>query len=337
VSPGERALVTGGGGFLGKAIVRELLEDGFNVSSFSRGSYPELEGMGVLSHRGDLGDAAAVSEAVEGNDVVFHTASRVGFWGRYEDFHRTNVEGTGNVIDACRNHRVRYLVYTSSPSVVFGGRDIEGADESIPYPKEHGSHYNRTKAIAERMVLGANGKDLMTLSLRPHLVWGPGDDRLVPRITDAARRGRLRVVGHGRNTVDMVYVDNAARAHLLAYEALRNNPACRGKAYFITNGEPVNTWEAIDRFLDIQGLPPLKGGVPKWAAMVLASIVEAVHTIAGKEGEPMVTRFLIEELTTSHWFDISAAGRDLGYVPHVTMEEGMKAYSRYLKESMGPA
>ena len=209
-----KALVTGGGGFLGKAIVLKLLERGDEVCSFSRGDYPELRKLGVDVVRGDISDAESVGAAVDGTEVVFHVAAKPGIWGPYEEYHRTNVEGTENIITACRNHGVKRLVYTSSPSVVHSGGDVEGIDESTQYADHFETHYPKTKAIAEQMVLKADSKELATVALRPHLIWGPGDNNLVPRLIERGRSGRLRRVGKKQHLVDSTYIDNAAEAHL---------------------------------------------------------------------------------------------------------------------------
>src|SRR5262245_17274506 len=184
-----KALVTGGGGFLGGAIVRLLRQHGREARSFTRTAYPWLDELGVEPVLGDVADPAAVERAVAGVDVVFHVAARAGVWGRHADFFATNVTGTGNVIAAMKKHAVRKLVYTSTPSVVHDGGDLEGADESVPYPKHFVAAYPETKALAEQAVLAANGPELATVALRPHLIWGPGDPHLVPRILERARAG----------------------------------------------------------------------------------------------------------------------------------------------------
>ncbi|MEA2631259.1 MAG: 2-alkyl-3-oxoalkanoate reductase, partial [Chloroflexota bacterium] len=204
------ALVTGGGGFLGGAIVARLVARGDAVRSLSRGDYPAMRAMGVEQVRGDLADPDAVARAVDGCAVVFHVAAKAGIWGPYAEYHRSNVEGTRNVIAACRAGGVGRLVFTSSPSVVFDGRDMEGADESVPYPRRHDAAYPATKAEAERLVRAADGDDLATVALRPHLIWGPGDNHLIPRLLDRARRRRLRRIGAANKLIDSVYVDNAA-------------------------------------------------------------------------------------------------------------------------------
>lgn len=325
-----KALVTGGGGFLGGAIVRRLVERGDRVRSFARGDYPELARQGVQVIRGDLADAEAVAGAVAGCDVVFHVAARAGIWGRYRDFHRANVTGTAHVIAACRRHGVGRLVYTSSPSVVFDGRDMEGVDESAPYPRDYEAHYPRTKALAERLVLGANGPNLATVALRPHLVWGPGDPHLVPRILARAKAGRLQRIGPGDQRVDTTYIDNAADAHLLAGDRLAPGAAVAGRAYFIAQGEPLPLWELIDRILALANLPPVRRTMHPKLAYLVGWLSEAVHGVLGWEEEPAMTRFLARELATSHWFNLDAARRDLGYQPAVSLEDGLRRLGKSL-------
>ena len=319
-----KALVTGGGGFLGQAIVRALLKRGAAVRSFSRQAHAGLDALGVEQLRGDLADAAAVDAAVAGREVVFHVAAKPGIWGDYEDYHRANVTGTQHVIDACRRHGVRRLVYTSSPSVVFDGRDMEGVDESAPYPAHYEAHYPKTKALAEQRVRAANDAQLATVSLRPHLIWGPGDNHLLPRLVARARAGQLARIGSRPNPIDTVYVDNAAEAHLLAAGRLAPGSAIAGKVYFISQGEPVPMWEMINRLLEAAGAPPVTRAVPLWLAAALAWGFETKHRVTGDAREPRLTRFVVHELSTAHWFDISAARRDLGYSPAISIAAGLE-------------
>jgi nucleoside-diphosphate-sugar epimerase len=321
------ALVTGGGGFLGGAVVRQLLARGDTVRSFSRQHYPAL---GVDQFQGDLADAAAVERAVAGCEVVFHVAAKAGVWGSADEYHRANVVGTENVIAACRKHGVGRLVFTSSPSVVATGHDIVGGDESMPYPRRYLAHYPRTKAAAERAVLNANGPNLATVSLRPHMIWGPGDNHLIPRLIERARLGQLRQVGDGTNRTDVTYIENAAAAHLLAADRLTPGSPIAGKAYFISQGEPVLVWPFINRILGLAGLPPVARRVPTRLAYAAGAVLEAVYRLLGRTGEPRMTRFLAVQLGTSHWFDISAARRDLGYKPAVSTEEGLTRLKEWL-------
>ena len=319
-----KALVTGGGGFLGQAIVRKLARHGASVRSFSRLEHGELHALGVEQFTGDVADPAAVASAVQGCDTVFHVAAKPGIWGDYEDYHRTNVVGTQNVIAACRRHGVRRLVYTSSPSVVFDGRDMAGVDESVPYPASFEAHYPRTKALAEQLVRAANGPQLATVSLRSHLILGPGDNHLLPRLVARARAGQLGRIGSRPNLIDTIYVDNAADAHLLAADRLAPGSPIAGKVYFISQGEPVPMWEMVNRLLHAAGVPSVTRAIPTWLALALAWCFETAHRVTGNPREPRLTRFLVHELSTAHWFDISAARRDLGYTPAVSIAEGLE-------------
>jgi nucleoside-diphosphate-sugar epimerase len=332
------ALVTGGGGFLGRYIVEQLVMRGDRVRSFGRGAYPELEALGVDVVRGDIADMNAVVKACEGIDCVFHAAAVAGVGVRRDEFMGTNVMGAVTVISACRLQGVSRLVYTSSPSVVFAGDDQRGIDESVGYAfdwlRQRGAHYSHSKAMAESAVLAANGDGLRACALRPHLIWGPRDNHLIPRLIDRARRGRLRRVGDGTNLVDVCYVENAAAAHLAAADALADaNSPVAGKAYFISQGEPVNCWQWIDEVLALAGLPPIRKSISFKSAWRLGAACEAVYRMLRLRSEPPMTRFLAAQLARSHWYDISAARRDFGYEPRISTAEGMRRLGQWLRES----
>ncbi len=330
------ALVTGGGGFLGRAIVEQLLARGDRVRSFARGQYPQLATLGVQVIQGDLADAAAVRNAVHGCDLVFHVAAKAGLWGRYDDYHRPNVIGTENVIAACRAEHVPHLIYTGSPSVVFDGTDIEGVDESAPYPAHYHSDYSKTKAIAEQAVLAANDDHrLATIALRPHLIWGPRDNHIIPRLINRARAGQLRIIGDGKNQIDTIYIDNAAEAHLLAADALRDNPAAAGRAYFISQGAPVLAWQFINQILETADLPPITRSSSRRSARTIGAILETTHTLFRIKAEPKMTRFLADELATSHFFDISAARSQLRYTPRISTDEGLQRLRTWFQNQNG--
>jgi nucleoside-diphosphate-sugar epimerase len=328
-----RTLVTGGGGFLGSAIVRALRTRGDTVRSFSRGWYSTLEELGVEQVQGDLNDKPAVLRAVEGCDLVFHVAAKAGIWGKYADYQRTNVLGTANVLAGCRKHGVQRLVYTSSPSVVFNGKDMEGIDENAPYPDRFEAHYPCTKAQAEQLVTLANTARLATVSLRPHLIWGPGDNHLIPRILKRARAGRLRRIGNNNKLIDTIYIDNAADAHLLAADRLNPGGPIAGKVYFVSNGEPWPIWDLINAILACADLPPVKRRIPVRLARGIGWLFEAVYGLCRIQREPPMTRFLARELSTAHWFDLSNARRDLGYTPRVTIREGLERLRVWLRQS----
>jgi nucleoside-diphosphate-sugar epimerase len=325
----ETAMVTGGGGFLGSAIVRRLAEKGVRVRSFARNRYPELTKLNVTQIQGDIADREAVTDACAGAEIVFHTAAKPGVWGKYEDYFRPNVTGTENVIAACRKHRVPRLIHTSSPSVVFPGGDMEGADESVPYPETFHAHYPETKALAEQRVRKAASGELRVIILRPHLIWGPGDNHLVPRILARARQ--LAIIGDGKNLVDTIYIDNAAEAHLLAAEQLKAHPELSGNLYFISQDEPMPLWDMVNAILRAGGHGPVRRTISRKTAMRIGSLMEWVYKTFRIPGEPRMTRFVAEELATAHWFDISAAKRDLGYVPRISTGEGLRRLEGWLQ------
>lgn len=331
-----KALVTGAGGFLGLYIVEQLLARGAEVRGLSRRRHEALDRLGVPLVQADVRDAAAVRAAAQGVEVVFHTAAVAGIWGPWEHFHSINTQGTLNVLEACQAGGVRKLVYTSSPSVVFDGEDQCGVNETQPYPDRWLCHYPHTKALAEQAVLNANGRHgLVTCALRPHLIWGPRDAHLVPRLFDRARRGRLRQVGDGNNLVDMVYVENAARAHLLAADALSHDSPVAGRAYFISQGEPVNCWRWINHLLALAGLPEVRKRISLRAAWRLGAVCEWAFAALRIAGEPPMTRFLAAQLATSHYFDIGRARADFGYEPTISTPEGMRRLQASLPQGIG--
>lgn len=329
-----KALVTGGGGFLGRAIVRGLLRGGYAVRSFSRKSYPALESLGVEVFQGDVADGERVREACLNCDVVFHVAAKAGIWGEYRHYYEANVMGTENVIAACRVLGISRLVYTSSPSVVFDGGDMQGVDERVPYPPHYKAAYPATKATAEQMVLAANDDQLATLALRPHLIWGPGDTHLVPGIIARGRAGKLRKIGRTPKLVDFTYVDDAAAAHLLAADCLSPGSPISGRAFFISQGQPMPLWDFVNRVLEVAQLPSVSRAISPGVTYAAGWLCEIVYKTLRLQGEPPMTRFLAEELSTAHWFDISAARQELGYQPKWSLEEGLKQLRAWLEEEM---
>jgi nucleoside-diphosphate-sugar epimerase len=329
-----RALVTGAGGFLGRYIAEQLVDRGDTVRSVARGAYPELDAIGIESIQGDLRDPQIAADACQGMDAVFHNAGVAGIWGSWDYYHGINTVATENIVAGCRKHGVPKLVYTSSPSVTFDGSAQSGVDESVPYPTRWLCHYPHSKALAEQHVLQSNDTDgLLTCALRPHLIWGPRDRQLVPRLVARARAGKLRRVGDGTNLVDMVYVENAAIAHLQAADALvAGSPVC-GRAYFVSQGQPVNCWEWIDELLALAGLPPIQKSISFASAWRAGRAMEFVYGALRITSEPRMTRFLAAQLAKDHYFDVGRARRDFGYSPQISTTEGMKR----LAEELSPA
>ncbi len=341
-----RALVTGGGGFLGGCIVRMLLERGDRVRVLGRNSYPQLEKRGVECVVGDVRDSQAVNAALRNVEVVYHAAALAGIWGPGESYYSINSRGTANVIQGCLLNHVGRLVYTSSFSVVFNGRDIVGGEESLLYAERFNAPYPASKSVAEKMVLDANGwefvvedkrpqaaeinqrhgstvRRLATCALRPHLIWGEGDPHLLPRVLQMARRGKLKCVGDGTNQVSLTFVDNAARAHLLAADCLTPDSALGGQAYFVSDREPVLLWDWINNFLRRMKVKPVETKVPFRLAYIRGAIEELTHRLLPRLGEPAMTRFLAEVMARSHSFSWARAKRDFGYEPTVDNETGL--------------
>ena len=320
-----KILVTGGGGFLGLALCRGLRERGHEVVSFQRRHSPQLAALGVGQVRGDLADAHAVMHAAAGAGAVFHNAAKAGAWGSYDSYHQANVVGTRNVLAACRAHGIGRLVHTSTPSVTHRAtHPVEGlgADE-VPYGEDLQAPYAATKAIAEREVLAASDASLAVVALRPRLIWGPGDVQLLPRLVERARAGRLRIVGSGDNLVDTTYIDNATQAHFDAFERLAPGAACAGKAYFISNGEPRPMREVLNALLAAAGAPPVRKTISFRTAYRIGAACDWLWPLLRLAGEPPMTRFLAEQLSTPHWYSMEPARRDFGYVPRVSFDEGL--------------
>ena len=327
----SRVLVTGGGGFLGLALCRRLRAVGLDVVSISRSQHPQLDALGVTQISASLTDMAALLRACEGCQLVFHVAAKAGVWGAERDYFETNVDGTANVIAACQQSGVVALIYTSTPSVTFAGHDEAGIDESTPHAPRFLNAYGRTKSLAEKMVLSAQGaavkgdKTLNVVALRPHLIWGPGDPHLVPRVLERGRQGRLKLIGEQGKLVDTIYVDNAAWAHLLAAQTLLNEPTkAAGKAYFLSNDEPLAMAEVLNRILACDGQPAVSKRVSSTLAYWVGAAMEVIYSLFGLSGEPPMTRFVARQLSCSHFYRLDAAKSDLGYRPLVSVDEGMQ-------------
>jgi nucleoside-diphosphate-sugar epimerase len=313
-------LVTGGTGFLGRHLVRALQGQGCVVRVLGRNekACAELRAVGVEVVRADLSDVSAVHAACAHIDAVFHVAALSAPWGRHGDFFRANVIGTAHVLAGCRAHQVSRLIHVSSPSVVFDGRDHVLGTEAAPYARRFLCHYSATKKIAEDLVQKAQRAGLATTILRPKAIFGPGDTTLLPRLLDAARRGRLPLIGDGANCVDLTYVDNVVHAMILALHA----PASVGKIYTITNGEHVRLWELIRHLLQRLGIDARLRRLPYGLVHGMAMLMELRATLLGDE--PVLTRYTTAVLGRTQTYDITAARRDLGYEPIVSIADGVE-------------
>jgi nucleoside-diphosphate-sugar epimerase len=330
-----KLFVTGGGGFLGLAIVRQLCAQGHEVVTFSRKNHPELDWSGVRHFQGDLSEYNLLKETMTGCEAVFHVAAKTGIWGKYDDFYLTNVTGTINVIQACRQLDIRNLVFTSSPSVVYRGKDSEGQNESLPYPKKYNAYYPQTKAIAEKLVMAANDASLKTVCLRPHLIWGPGDPHFLPRLFEKSKAGKLRILGRSPNLVDCIFVNNAAKAHLQAFAQLLCDPTpVEGKTYFISQADPIPISELINKLLATGGFPAVTKHLSPGIARLAGRLLQTIYRIFGISAEPSITLFLAQQLSTSHWYDISAAQNDFGYKVEIPLDKGMEQLRAWVSMNM---
>jgi len=326
--------VTGAGGFLGTAICKFLRAADIKVIGFARGSYPHLEALGVSFIQGDLQNKKEVIQAMQGCDMVFHVASKAGVWGDKESYFKPNVQGTKNILEACHLNDINRLIYTSTPSVTFSGKDESGIDESQPYASQFLNFYGLSKAIAEESVLKANSQSLKTVALRPHLIWGPGDPHLVPRVIERAKAKKLKLVGKEDKLVDTIYIDNAVYAHLLAaVELNKSNTNCAGKAYFLSNDQPIFMATMLNKILTAANLPLIKSRVPANIAYFVGTLLEWWYLRTGKQTEPIMTRFVARQLSTSHYFNIEASKKDFNYRALVSIDEGMKKLELVLKKS----
>lgn len=323
----EKVVVTGGGGFVGKALCLALIKNDIEVVSLARGNYPELIREGVTHIQCDLSRATEdeLLPYLKGVTTIYHTASKVSMWGRFDDFFATNVVGTRVLLNAAKKSGVPYFIYTSSPSVIADGTDLRGIDESYPYPEHFEGYYPATKAQAEQEVLAANSqRSFYTVALRPHLIFGPEDRSLIPAILKRASQKRLTQVGSGQNLVDLTYIDDCIQAHLKARQALEHNPAARGRAFFISQGDPVSLWPWINTVLEHHGLPPVARKISLPIALRVAKVMELIFRLLPAKFEPPFTRFLAHEMATDHYFSLDAARNLLGYHPSMTVAEATK-------------
>lgn len=314
-------LVTGGTGFLGKHLVRALVGAGHRVRFLGRSmDDPAVRALieaGAAPVRADLRDQPAVIEACRDAEIVFHVGALSAPWGRRADFFDINVGGTRSVVSGCSVHGVRRLIYVSSPSVLFDGRDHINLPDNAPYPRRFTSTYSLTKKLGEDLVNAASSS-LETVIIRPKAMFGPGDTALLPRLITAARRGRLPQIGGGGNLVDLTYVENVVHALILSMTTSQ----AVGRTYNITNDEHPNLWTVIRSTLSRLGLSTNLRRIPLPVALAAAAIMEGVAKITGRE--PTLTRYSAAILARTQTYDISAAKRDLAYAPIVPFAEGME-------------
>jgi 2-alkyl-3-oxoalkanoate reductase len=323
-----RVLVTGASGMLGRATSHVLLDRGDDVTVLQR----RPSGLPCAEVLGDVADPAAVRRAVRGHDAVVHLAAKVDVVGRWAEYARVNIQGTRNVVAACRSGDVGRLVHVSSPSVAHAGTALSGVGAEPADPDRARGHYSRSKAVAEQEALSADSTGLAVLVVRPHLVWGPGDTQLVARIVARARARRLPVLGSGAALIDTTYVDNAATALAAAVSAC--GPV-HGEPLVVSNGEPRPVAEVLARLCQAAAAPGPRGHVPFRVAWLAGAVVEGVWVLTRRSSTPPMTRFLAEQLATAHWFDQRRTRAALDWAPHICLDEGFSRLAAWYSSRPG--
>jgi 2-alkyl-3-oxoalkanoate reductase len=310
-----KVLVTGASGMLGRVTAQRLLARGDDVTVLQR----RPSGLPCTEVLGDVADEFVVRRAVAEQDAVVHLAAKVDVTGPWVEYARINIGGTQNVLTACAAEGVGRLVHVSSPSVAHAGTPLCGAGADAADPARARGHYSRSKAVAEQEALAADSADLAVLAVRPHLVWGPGDEQLVARIVARARSGRLPLIGSGTALIDTTYVDNAAGALVAAVDAC--GPV-HGEALVVSNGEPRPVAEVLRRLCSAASVPSPRGRVPAPIAWLAGAAVEGFWAATRRRSTPPMTRFLAEQLSTAHWFDQRRTRALLRWRPEVDLDEG---------------
>jgi nucleoside-diphosphate-sugar epimerase len=318
-----KVLVTGAGGFLGGEIARLLVSEGHEVVNLSRNHYVELDTYQIPTLKCDLANKEFVD--LTGFEAVIHCAAVAGVWGKKASFYDTNYHGALHLFDMAKKAGVKYFVYTSTPSVVFGKEDIIWGDEKLPYPDRFYTYYAHSKALAEKYILENSDHEMESVAIRPHLIWGKGDPHIIPRLVKKARKGELKRVGNGDNLVDVIHVKNAAIAHVQSLMALKNGKGLGGNAYFIGQERPVNLWEFINQILHYNDIDPIVDSVSFKMAFFIGGFLEFVFKLFGiNKPEPPMTRFVAMQLAKNHYFAHDKAHKDFGYEPKLTIEEALE-------------
>ncbi len=324
-----KALITGATGFLGGALARRLKLMDWDVTALGRNSseLKKLEAQGIHAVQANLEDSQAILNACKDQDIVFHSGALASDWGRAEVFYNSNVLGTQNVIRGCQEYRVKRLVHVSTPSIYFGFEPRINVKESDPLPKPV-TEYARTKRLAEDEVDKAFADGLPAVTIRPRAIFGPGDRTILPRLIDRLQRGILRVIGDGQNVADLSYVENVVDALLLCAESPKET---LGKKYNITNGEPIRMWSMIEKLCERLDLKFPTQRLPYPFVDTVAGTMEFVYKLLPGQPEPPLTRYSVAMISISTTLDISAAKKDLGYQPRVSIEDGFEEFVKWWK------
>lgn len=318
----KKVLVTGATGFLGKYVVEELVEHGYQVRAFGRNRAigQSLVNASVTFIQGDLTNQEDLTKACQEMDMVVHAGALSTVWGPWEDFYQTNVLGTKYVLEACREANIERLVYVSSPSIYAAPRDQLDIKESDAPQENSLNNYIRSKLASEKLF--KDYPDVSSVILRPRGLFGIGDTSILPRVLNLSQKIGIPLIGDGRQLMDMTCVENVALAIRLALET----PQAAGEVYNITNGEPRTFRDLIEETLRGLGYPIRYRKIPAPLVCAISSSLEFIYKSLKLKGEPALTRYTYYLLRYSQTLDISKAERDLGYRPKITISEGIEQY-----------
>jgi nucleoside-diphosphate-sugar epimerase len=319
------AFVTGGSGFIGGALIERLRSEGWDVRALARSdsAADKVRQRGAQPVPGDLEQEAMLRAGAEGAELAFHAAAKVEDWGDPAEFERLNVQGTANVIAACREAGVRRLVHVGTEAALMAGDPLVRVNEETPLRPDSPVLYPSTKAKAEQLVRAANGDGLETVVIRPRFVWGRGDTTLLPALVELVRSGRFRWIGGGGQLTDTTHVDNTVEGLWLGA-----TKAPAGSVYFVTDGEPVVFREFVSRMLETQGVEPPTGTLPTGAASLAASASEGLWRLLRRQTRPPVTKFSVWVSSQECTIDIGRAERELGYRPIKSRDAGLAELAR---------
>jgi nucleoside-diphosphate-sugar epimerase len=325
-----KALVTGATGFLGGALARRLHSMGWDVTAAGRsqGGLAELHSLGIQTVQAELSDGQAILRACKDQEIVFHCGAFSSPWGKSTEFYTANVLGTENVIRACMENQVNRLAYVSTPSVYFRYEPRLNVREDAELPPPV-NEYSRTKQMAEAKIDAAFNEGLPVVTIRPRGIFGPRDTSILPRLIQRLQSGRMRIIGDGENITDMTFVENVVDALVLCAESPAEN---LGKKYNITNGEPFHLWRMIERVCGQLNLEFPARKIPYNIAHNLAAVLEAVYRALPSQPEPPLTCYSVFVISQNATLDISAAKKELGYQPKISMDEGFEKFVRWWQE-----